>query len=818
MLLISEAVASTSDLFSLSNHDIVSRVISEGKVQRGPELVQCVDWVHSLAGDRHPNLDNIFGSTTFEINIPSELSSVSRAGDHSRLLFSIIHSAANNLLSESRASELLPVILQNSNRKIFHSLIAGQSPATKAIARTFLPGAMDSLDCSLVSALLDTGINPNSYVDLSPRRPLQIAIFKQSIEVTQLLLDRGADVNLSFMTYLFDDADSPLKVAIKTGRLDLVKLLLRAGARVNDPMSTMSRYAPSALQLASRIGQIDIVQLLLNAGADVHAPPQGPSGKTALQEAAGAGNMAVVQLLLSHGADVNAPKREYGGTALELAADSGNVEITQLLLFHGATDARFALDTASKSFSHRLVTHLIHSEMKLHPVADNAFGRTALRAATRCGDFELVRTLLECGVCANAPPPGGDISSGTVLQIAARQGGIKIAELLMSYGADINAPAIDRRDSRQGKGTATALQEAVDQGNMQLVSILLEHGADVNAPAANGRRTALAAAAYQGNSDIFQLLLDHGADLGVHGASVVIEAVGNVPLDFLQFLLDIWTDASGGSLDWTLNTEDMSALEIAVECNDVELIRLLLEHEAGDKSLALRDAVREGSSMEVVELLLVSGAVVGCLDDDIKEDMTALQEATLSWQPDVLRLLLEHRSHQTAAYEKSRALQMSALDGNFDAARLLLDHGADVNAAPSLLNYGDDCTRTALQAAAGKGGLEMVRFLLEAGADVESKVPSENEEGTALQFAAMAGSMSVVTLLIHNGADVFASAKGRRGRTAIEGAAEHGRLDMVKFLLDLGVEAAGSRAKRFARKEGHDGVVALLEEAGWQED
>ena len=75
------------------------------------------------------------------------------------------------------------------------------------------------------------------------------------------------------------------------------------------------------------------------------------------------------------------------------------------------------------------------------------------------------------------------------------------------------------------------------------------------------------------------------------------------------------------------------------------------------------------------------------------------------------------------------------------------------------------------------------------------------------------GSMTIVTTLIQRGADVHALAMGEYGRTALEGAAEHGRLDVVQLLLNLGVEVAGSRAIQFARKEGHDGVVALLEES-----
>jgi ankyrin repeat protein len=492
--------------------------------------------------------------------------------------------------------------------------------------------------------------------------------------------------------------------------------------------------------------------------------------------------------------------------ALESAARSGSVDITQELL-HGATDLISALETGGQWRHHGVVNHLYCSRMGSHAIADDAIGRTALQAATTCGNFELVKTILDYGVRADAPPPDGGTGWHTALQIAAHHGDIKIAELLMSYGADINAPVMPHAGS--SPGTATALQEAVGGNHMQLVTMLLCHGADVNAPAAHGRRTALAAAAHHGNLEMFQLLLDHGADMKDQGASVVIAAIGNVSLESLRFLLDTWTDYSGGNLEWSVDSCDRTALEIAAERQDVELTRLLLEYEADDKSLALRDAVIY-ENIENVKLLLSSGAEVGCLYGENVEATTALEEAVDHL--DVLRILLEHRSDRPAAYEKSRALQMAAISGNIDAARLLLNHGAGVNAAPLLRTNGADrYIRIALQAAAETSDLGLVRFPLDAGADVESKVPSEAEQATALQFTSIAGFISVVTLLNQKGADVNAPALGDNGRTALEGAAEHGRLDTVQLLLNLGVEIADSRAVQFAREEGHDGVVALLE-------
>ena len=47
-------------------------------------------------------------------------------------------------------------------------------------------------------------------------------------------------------------------------------------------------------------------------------------------------------------------------------------------------------------------------------------------------------------------------------------------------------------------------------------------------------------------------------------------------------------------------------------------------------------------------------------------------------------------------------------------------------------------------------------------------------------------------MLLDAGAHVNAQAALEYGRTALEGAAEHGRIDMVKLLLNSGVELSGS--------------------------
>ncbi len=73
-------------------------------------------------------------------------------------------------------------------------------------------------------------------------------------------------------------------------------------------------------------------------------------------------------------------------------------------------------------------------------------------------------------------------------------------------------------------------------------------------------------------------------------------------------------------------------------------------------------------------------------------------------------------------------------------------------------------------------------------------------------------------MLIAEGADVGAPPSPLEGRTALNGAAENGRLDMVKLLLDNyrlkegeSISKLCDEAAEYARRECHWGVADLLE-------
>ncbi|KAF4440928.1 ankyrin repeat-containing protein, partial [Fusarium austroafricanum] len=97
---------------------------------------------------------------------------------------------------------------------------------------------------------------------------------------------------------------------------------------------------------------------------------------------------------------------------------------------------------------------------------------------------------------------------------------------------------------------------------------------------------------------------------------------------------------------------------------------------------------------------------------------------------------------------------------------LLPKHDADPDAVTQ------SSPHTALQIAAREDNKDVVEMLLHYGAD----------------FAVMGGYLDIAHLLLENGADTNAAPANIKGRTALEGAAEHGRIDIVQLLNNAGAD------------------------------
>ena len=149
---------------------------------------------------------------------------------------------------------------------------------------------------------------------------LTLAMRKKDMELVELLLEHGADINHGDR-----HGNAVLHWAASSWNTDTVKFLLEHGADINRENSN----GATALHWAASSGNIDVIKFLLEHGADkIHV-------STALISATQTLQAGAVKLLLEHGADINI-KEYYGQTALMKAASNGSVEIVELLLEHGA--------------------------------------------------------------------------------------------------------------------------------------------------------------------------------------------------------------------------------------------------------------------------------------------------------------------------------------------------------------------------------------------------------------------------------------------------------------------------------------------------
>jgi ankyrin repeat protein/mono/diheme cytochrome c family protein len=193
-------------------------------------------------------------------------------------------------------------------------------------------------------------------LDPAGSTPLHHAAGFASVDVVQLLIDKGADVNAKnrrgstpLHWAVHDEAKARLLVsrgaAVNTKQIEgrtplyqaavlanghaVMRLLLEKDADVN--AATLIGLTP--LNAAAVRGDIEAMRLLIERGAKVDV--KNSAGETPLMAAATNGDPQAVRLLLESGADVTVTSKR-GETALGNASTAGIAETVQLLIDHRA--------------------------------------------------------------------------------------------------------------------------------------------------------------------------------------------------------------------------------------------------------------------------------------------------------------------------------------------------------------------------------------------------------------------------------------------------------------------------------------------------
>ncbi len=276
--------------------------------------------------------------------------------------------------------------------------------------------------------------------------------------------------------HLYAKEQDALREALHIGDIETVKALLDSSVAGNSRISE----DVTLLHCAAEGGHTIIVRFLLAHAADVHA--KDCNGSTALHWAAHNGRQKIVALLLAHGANVNA-KDNDGLTPLHDASTEGRREVVALLLDHDADinaqdrNGETPLHWARVNGERKVIKLLLDRGADINVVNSN--GETSLRLAKEFAkevlfwavdtcNLELVRSSLNYGVDVNAKD--NTFLCKTPLHLAAAKGHCKIAELLLTYGSDV--------DATDSKGE-TPLNYAVAADRQEVIKLLLECAAYV---------------------------------------------------------------------------------------------------------------------------------------------------------------------------------------------------------------------------------------------------------------------------------------------------------------------------------------------------
>jgi ankyrin repeat protein len=429
-----------------------------------------------------------------------------------------------------------------------------------------------------------------------------------------------------------------------------------------------------------------------------------------------------------------------------------------------------------------------------------------LQSAAMKNDYCMVQRLLRLGADANAPANG--TQSKTALQWAVENGNIKLCQVLLGAGAELNATPTSDSYPRM---KTTTLAAAVSSQNHQLVELFLKYGADVNDE--RGTETTLETAVMFNDEAMTKLLLLAEADVTV--GHPIIFAAQNRNRRLILMLLQAGADINGIGLC------GRSALNVAVAEEDFDLVQFLLtaganpnlNSESADVVNPLLVAAGRGN-LEIVDTLLRGGADCNFQEISISGGeiyySNALEKAAQGGHTNVVQHLLVASAKLNWPAEGiygRTALQTAVECGHLELARFMIDQGADVN-SPAAKDGG--CT--ALQAAASIGDVEFVRALLTAGANAK-EVP--------LEVAVKDGNDDVICLLLEHGADIDGPVASQTGRTALQAAAARGHCYTVELLLARGADVNaparlvnGMTALQAAARAGNIHIADILLKAG----
>lgn len=429
-----------------------------------------------------------------------------------------------NVADATYGSPLTFSILEKNTKLINFLLDHGADPnfRSKTLSSSALDTAVMNKQVNIVKTLLARGANPN-LADSDGSSPLITALSVESLELTTLLVEAGADVlqknkygvnalqavetgrNKKLRAYILQQANTmPASAnpeeAAKLGQVKAIEQWLMK----NPPSALLAKVA----SIAAQAGHAEVIQVLLAHGLDPNAKAKPDDSmihwpkEPLLFWAIGEGHSAVVKVMLDAGAKVDLCTQNTA-SALLVATANRKVDIVKLLLAYGADplqadkNGTTALSQA-REWGLKQISKILEKALDQKPKQT-----TSLVEAAKNGLVDQVKTHL----AHQADPEMQDDQGATSLQWAVMQGNASLLKLLLDSGAKVQPDTV----------RSTWDYALNHNANPEIVKLLIEAGLDVNQPQflKNTQFTPLQYAVMTVGKhveEVLGLLLDAGAD------------------------------------------------------------------------------------------------------------------------------------------------------------------------------------------------------------------------------------------------------------------------------------------------------------------
>ena len=319
------------------------------------------------------------------------------------------------------------------------------------------------------------------------------------------------------------------------------------------------------------------------------------------------------------------------------------------------------------------------------------------------------------------------------------------------------------------------LSYAIDQGHIKVIDLLLAHGVDIDDVDSSGE-SILHRCVHHGSISKVETCLNVGINMDItdrNGDTPLIIAAKNGLEDTVQLLINSGCDTS------IKNREGLDALEQSFCSNHTAVQSIFSDEREMDKShsweIEMLQACADGNENQVQHLIQRFGSKVINFRKKMFQCQTPLLVACRCRNFGCCEILRQSGAYvDTPDDNLNTPLIESTIKNNLEGVRWLIVQGAKIN------RRNLEC-KTALHYAVMEGNLAIVKHLLENGALLHQR----NFGGfSALHIAAQDHKLDIAEYLLQQGA--MADVRTVNGVTPLLHAVDQKNVDIVRLLVNYG--------------------------------